>query len=332
MSFSNPFNRTLAGDERLGPSVGWWLSGVVALLAVVLVVLHVGEFGRFAELARTVHPALLLAAAALQALTYICAAAVWYASLRHLGAPRPLRVLIPLGIAKLFTDQALPSGGISGTMLVISGLKRRGVPGPLAMAALLVGLVSFYAAYGLVALTALGILQFRHHLGPAALSIAALFVLFAVGVPAMVFGLRRFREHRWLRRIRRIPGAQALLEALASAPSAPLRDAWLILEATALQLAVFVLDAATFYVMLLALGQSASPLAAFSSFIAADVVATIGPTPLGLGVFEGTAVAVLHITGVSLEAALSATLLLRGFTFWLPMLPGLWLVRRELTH
>jgi len=31
------------------------------------------------------------------------------------------------------------------------------------------------------------------------------------------------------------------------------------------------------------------------------------------------------------EAALAATLLLRGLTFWLPMVPGLWLARREMT-
>ena len=82
--------------------------------------------------------------------------------------------------------------------------------------------------------------------------------------------------------------------------------------------------------MLRALNQTASPLVAFASFIVADVVATVGPIPLGLGVFEGTSVAVLYLTGVSVEAALAATLLLRGFTFWLPMLPGMWLVRREL--
>ena len=34
--------------------------------------------------------------------------------------------------------------------------------------------------------------------------------------------------------------------------------------------------------------------------------------------------------GVSVEAALAATLLLRGLTFWLPMPPGLWLARREI--
>jgi hypothetical protein len=38
----------------------------------------------------------------------------------------------------------------------------------------------------------------------------------------------------------------------------------------------------------------------------------------------------LTLTGTPLEAALTATLLLRGLTFWLPMVPGLWIARREL--
>jgi hypothetical protein len=38
----------------------------------------------------------------------------------------------------------------------------------------------------------------------------------------------------------------------------------------------------------------------------------------------------LRSHGVPIEAALAATLLLRGFTFWLPMLPGLWIARREM--
>jgi hypothetical protein len=31
-----------------------------------------------------------------------------------------------------------------------------------------------------------------------------------------------------------------------------------------------------------------------------------------------------------LDAALAATLLLRALTFWLPMLPGIWLARLEI--
>ncbi len=34
--------------------------------------------------------------------------------------------------------------------------------------------------------------------------------------------------------------------------------------------------------------------------------------------------------GVTLEAAFTATLLLRGFTLWLPMIPGLWLTKSEM--
>lgn len=37
----------------------------------------------------------------------------------------------------------------------------------------------------------------------------------------------------------------------------------------------------------------------------------------------------LTLFHVPVEAALGATLLQRGFTYWLPMLPGLWLSRRE---
>jgi hypothetical protein len=37
----------------------------------------------------------------------------------------------------------------------------------------------------------------------------------------------------------------------------------------------------------------------------------------------------LRVLAVPLEAALAATLLLRGLTLWLPMVPGLWLARRE---
>jgi len=58
------------------------------------------------------------------------------------------------------------------------------------------------------------------------------------------------------------------------------------------------------------------------------MVATIGPIPVGLGTFKVASVAM----GVSLEAALAATLLLRGFTVRLPMLPGIWLARRELAE
>ncbi len=59
-------------------------------------------------------------------------------------------------------------------------------------------------------------------------------------------------------------------------------------------------------------------------------VATIGPIRAGLGTFEAGSVGMLHFLGVSIEETLAGTLLLRAPTFWLPMVPGIWLARREI--
>ena len=106
----------------------------------------------------------------------------------------------------------------------------------------------------------------------------------------------------------------------------------LIARVVAWQAAVFLLDSSTLFVMLRAVGYPTDFLPVFASFVMASVFATLMVVPGGLGTFEGASVALLVIFGVPLAPALAATLLLRGFTFWLPMLPGLWLARREMFH
>jgi uncharacterized protein (TIRG00374 family) len=144
-----------------------------------------------------------------------------------------------------------------------------------------------------------------------------------------MLGLRRYgrRVPPWLLRI---PGLAPLLRAADDAPTTLLRSARVLATMTALSIAVILLDAGTLWVMLSALGLPHSYPVAFSSYLLAMMVTTVGPIPLGLGTFEATCVAVLVVQAVPIEGALTATLLLRGCTTWLPLLPGLILVRREL--
>lgn len=86
---------------------------------------------------------------------------VWRQALVSAGHPMGMRTLVPLGIAKLFADQVLPSGGISGTVLVVRGLIRRGVPPASAMAAMMAELLSFDVAYLLVVLASATILRMQ---------------------------------------------------------------------------------------------------------------------------------------------------------------------------
>lgn len=307
-----------------------WILGLLVLAAVLVVILRLGEMREFANLVRRARPQWLLLGLLLQAGTYVCAGGVWYLVLNRAGAYRRLIDVVPLGLAKLFADQAIPAGGIGGTLLVIRGMSRRGISPALTMAALLVGLQSFYGAYLLMVIASLVILAALHAIGPATVGAVAIFSLVAIGIPTAVLLFRTRLRKSSSGFLWRIPGLASLRDAIVDAPSSLVRDPVLIGETLLLQLSVFLLDAATLYVMLFAIDTTAAPASVFASFIMASVAATIGPVPLGLGTFEAVSVAMLKLNGVPLEAALTGTLLLRGLTFWLPMLPGLWIARREL--
>jgi uncharacterized protein (TIRG00374 family) len=308
-----------------------WISGLLILAGVVLVALHFTELARFVELARRAEPAWLLLAAALQAATYFAAAGVWWVALKRAKHPRPYLALVPMGLAKLFVDQALPTGGIGGTLLVVAGLDRRGVPKGVAMAVLLIGMISYYAAYLVAVAVALAVLFVNHALNGLILAGAAIFVLIAFGVPLGVLLVRRWvRVWPFTLIPKLVPALNVLVEAMEQAPSRILRDPVSLAIAGLLQFVVFALDALTLWTMLHAVGSDDGPLNAFAAFVSASVAATVGPMPLGLGTFEAVSTAALNLQGQSVATALTATLLLRGFTFWLPMIPGLILARREL--
>ncbi|HVO01170.1 MAG TPA: lysylphosphatidylglycerol synthase transmembrane domain-containing protein [Candidatus Cybelea sp.] len=308
-----------------------WLSGLLILAGVVLVALHFTELTKFVELARRAQPLWLLAAAALQAGTYFASAGVWWVALKRAHQPRPFLALVPMGLAKLFTDQALPTGGIGGTLLIVAGLNRRGVPKGIAMAILLVGMISFYAAYLLAVVIAIGILYVENALDRWMVIGAGAFLVIAFGVPLFVLMVRRWvRVWPFTLVPKVVPALNILVEAMEQAPPRVYKDPVSLILTGLLELVVFALDAATLWTMLHAVGSDGDLLQAYAGFMMASVAATVGPMPLGLGTFEAVSTAGLHIQGQSVEAALTATLLLRGFTFWLPMIPGLVLARREL--
>lgn len=305
-------------------------AGILLLSGLIILVTKFGELEYFVQRLSRVEPAWLIVALLLQSATYVSVSSVWYLALRSSDLHLSLSSLIPLGIAKLFSDQALPSVGMSGTAFFFTAMNRRGVANDQCMAILLLSLVAYYGAYLLVALVTMLLLCFYNELHAWTVLVVMVFSFIAVGVPTGILWLRRLGDQKLPQFMRRFPGVENLMQSIANAPRDLLRNRSLILSSTLLHGSVFVLDAATLWVMLHVLGIQASYFAVFPSFVLASMVATIGPIPLGLGTFEVTCVSMLRVMGVSIEAALTATLLLRGFTLWLPMLPGMWLARRAL--
>jgi uncharacterized protein (TIRG00374 family) len=118
------------------------------------------------------------------------------------------------------------------------------------------------------------------------------------------------------------------MDAVGAAPVDVLHSRWFWCRAFVLQVAVLLLDGSTLFVLLVAVGAQPHPVAVLGSFMMATAVTGTLPLPGNLGTFEAALVAMLHLAGVRIEPALAAALLLRGFTIWLPMIPGLWYSRR----
>jgi uncharacterized protein (TIRG00374 family) len=309
-----------------------WLPGLMLLAGLVAVVSHFGEGRKFAHLLQQARPAWVLVAALCQAATYVCAAAVWQRVLHKARGRCTVRSLVPVAVARLFVDQVLPTAGFGGRLLVVKALQKRKVHTRLAVAAILVDLLTLYVAFAACVVASLGIVAVQRDLNRLVLMLAGLFPIFALSIPATVLWLSHGRGPapelpRWMRWV---PRAADLFEQVSRAPRRLIRNRPVLLEDGVLQLLIFLLDGATLWATLRAVGYDLNPAAAFASFIFAQVAATVLLVPGGLGTFEASSVAMLTLFRVPVEAALTATLLFRGLSYWLPMAPGFWLSRREL--
>jgi glycosyltransferase 2 family protein len=319
----------LAADARCHAQAAWAF-GLLCLLVLVLVVVRASSLERSLALARAARPGWLLIALAAQFATYVSGALVWREPLQHSGYALPMRKLVRLGIVKVFTDQALPSAGLGGSLMAIRGLLRHGVPRSIALTALLSSLLSRDIAFLLVVIVSAAILWLHHAAGAALFIGVAVFLLVLLLVPASLFALHRWSRDPRVAVLGKWLHLSRVIESFSDVPLDLLLNRRLLVRTVALQLAIFLLDALTLWLALGAVGAPTQFWVAFASFAVASMVATIGPVPVGLGTFEAASVGMLRLLGVPIEAALAATLLLRGLTFWLPMLPGVWLARMEL--
>jgi uncharacterized protein (TIRG00374 family) len=304
------------------------LFAAAVLAALVAVVLHFGDLRRFVDMARKAQPAWMIAAVGLQATTYLFLALGWSAVLDKAGAPLPLWRLFRIAILKLFIDQVVPAAGMSGNVLLVERLRARGTPKGAAMSTLLVSVIGFYAAYAVLALAMMVALWLQHEAKVIIVGPVTAFLVVAVAVPALWLWLWRRGEGAMPRWMEGIKPLARLMEIVGQAPKELVYDRWLVARVAFWNGLIFIADAATLAVCLRALGGPFLPLPGFIALMAASIAVTLAPLPMGLGSFEATCTATLAMLGVPAAAALAATLLLRMLTLWLPLLPGLWLMRR----
>jgi uncharacterized membrane protein YbhN (UPF0104 family) len=314
-------------SERLPPRSGLGniiglVIGAAALSAVVAASVAWGDRAEFERILSEAHPWWLVVGVLLQAATYLMPAGGWWAVLRRAGRPAGLWELYSLALVQLFTNQALPVGGMAGLVVVLSGFDQRGVPRPVGLAAMLVDQFGYLISYNLAILGALAWFAALGLLDPVLLGVGLLAVAIGAGIgAALVWATSPGRAlPAWVARSERLSGlARDLLEA----DHGLVRDPRLLAWSAALRFGNVALDAATTWACLGAVGQHVAPTDAAAAFVVASVGRSLGLVPGGLGTYEGSSIAGLVLLGVPLEPALAATLLFRLLSFWLPMVPGL---------
>ena len=325
-----------AAEERLlAPKAGgWrrWFFGLIVTAALIGAVLHFGEMENFGHLLARAQPGWLGLAILLQLSTYASVALGWSLVLCAAGTPRPLPSLMRIAVSKLVADQAVPSAGMGGNVLLVDQLAALGVPRGTAVAALLVSMVGFYAAYALLALAMLGMLWLHDKATPLMAGLVTTFMLVALAIPSLALWLRHRGSRPLPPRLEHIHVMRGLLDTVAQAPGKLVADRRLLLRVAGCNILIFLADGATLWACLHALGQSVGYGTAFIALIMASIVVTLGPVPLGLSTFEATSTAMLYLLGVPVEAAFTATVLLRILTLWLPLLPGMVLMRAALNR
>lgn len=312
---------------RLRSRMGLLLAAVIGLAAIILIVRHFGDLAHFITLARQALPQWLLVALVLQIGTYVAVAMAWAAVLRRAGVPIPLGNLLPVAVSKLFADQALPGAGLGGHVLLVERLIALGTPRSTAVATLLISLIGYYVAYAALALVMLLVLWLHQGATPLLTGLVTTILLVALALPALALWLRHRGSQPLPPQVERLGPVRKLVAIIGEAPADLVGDRRLLAQVSALNAVVFLADAATLATCMLALGLSFQPSTAFLALMTGSMAATLAPTPLGLGTFEASATAMMVSLGVPFEAALTATLLLRGFTLWLPLLPSLVMMR-----
>ena len=321
-------------DLGSAPRGAWrwipWLFGAALVAAVIVGAYHFSEAREFARLTEQAEPWWFLLALMLQAGTYLAQGQVYRVVARKSGASLNLGAAARLSLMKLFVDQAVPTAGLSGTVVLAEALRKGGMPRPVVAAAIVVDLASFYAAYVLSLAVALAIATARGETSTILVLVTLVFFLFAIGLSVFVLALSGRATRTLPKRVVRFRPLRIALDFVREADPHLVRSRRVLFAASAYQLAIVLCDATTVWVLLRSLGTAASPGGVFASFMVSSLLRTIGFMPGGLGTFEATSVLTLKLVGVPVAPALASTLLFRGLSFWLPMLPGLWISRRTM--
>lgn len=289
---------------------------------VVLISFNVVKIEKIFEILKAVKPVWILVIVTLQILTYISLSRLWLSVANKGGFRIPAKSLARLAIEKFAVDQLVPTAGVAGNLVVVRVMKKLGVPQPIAIEALALDMMAYYGSFALLGI-ALMLLLWIHY--STLFIVPVLLGCFSAVMVLLVLIIWKIVNHQeenfpaWLRKLKAVQSFSRFIEGVSEER---MSSKSLLAAVFFYQLMIFLLDALTLWAIFQALNVNVSFLISLIGFILAAIGGLISLLPGGIGIFEASGVSALVFLGVPFEAAITGTLLLRAFTLWLPLIPG----------
>jgi uncharacterized protein (TIRG00374 family) len=258
----------------------------------------------------------------LSALTYVASAISLIGSV---PGPVPFGPAVLAQGASSFINRVSPAN-VGGMALNARFLQKSGTSTPASIAA--VGVNSIAGAVVHVVMIVVFFALAGHNLTKAFKLPSGSKILLAFAVIIAVVGivLATRPGRRWTRK-QLLPGARSAAGSLRQAAASPVKLSLLLGGSVLITLAYIAALAAAVQ----AFGGGPGLVVLGAVYLGAAALAAAAPTPGGLGAIEAALVAGLTGVGMPPGPAVSAVLLYRLATYWLPVLPG-WLSWRSLQH
>ncbi len=315
-----------------GKTIGFIVSWVIALTLLVLVfsyTLKLTELKDFISLAESLKPQWIFLMALTEFGTYFSTASMYSAIMKSGGHKVHVGKLLTLNMQKLAVDQLIPTGGVGGYAVISQALRRTGATKNIAIAMVFLGLAAWYVAGDLTGAFSLWTLRSV----PAAFHSALIVFIIYFSVSVVILVLLRAVRMDWLKKIKhRVPFAslRTFLTEMAETREFGMAEKNLFFTCILVQICLILFDAGTLAFACVALGHPLPYTSVLACYIFSSMAGTLSLLPGGIGVFEGGAITLLGFVGLAPEAALTATVLYRGFSLWLPLIPGIFFARSEI--
>lgn len=325
----------IKGDEKIlsrrGPILGLISIVVFFGILVVFAFIHFEDTKRLLALIKHAHTGWMLVAVITQVITYFLAGAVWHIVSRSAKYHLSLKSLIELSVEQLAVNQLIPVGGVAGHVIMVKAMRRLGLPIALAMEVMFVDTLAYHISFSFVTLLSLVILWWHNNMTSIIVSLVTIFFiieLIVVGLTWAAVNHKKLQLPGWLTQGK---FTSKLFLAMENISHDRIFSTEMLIQTSVLRLGIFLLDAVSLYALMRAIGSEGNLILAFVALVIASVAGAIVLSPGGIGGFEAGCVAILVLWGTPLGIAIASTLLLRGLSMWIPLIPGLMIAKEDLS-